>query len=367
MLQVLRDWPPGFGGVERVAHALAEYDQQQGTRAVVFSFAGQAGRPTGPDPVPVRYRRVVLPRICLGRLLLPLPSPHLITLLSSQEPLHGHLPCPGVLLVLVMARLIRPRRRVSAHWHAFLQIDNTPAGLLLGTYQQLALAVARQLPLLITTSPPLADALVRQGCDRSRIKVLPCCLDREAEALALALPLQRFAISGQLKVLFIGRLDSYKRVDWLISALQRLSLPWRLDVVGAGKNLAKLERMAMGLPVHFWGLLDETQKLERLAQAEVLVLPSDRCNEAFGIVQLEAMAAGLPSLAFDLPSSGMAWVSRIPGLRWGRSPDDLSAVLQMLASDRSRLARLSTQARQRYSRLFERRVWQSRFDLLGWH
>ena len=68
----------------------------------------------------------------------------------------------------------------------------------------------------------------------------------------------------------------------------------------------------------------------RLPHPDVLVLPSDRSNEAFGIVQLEAMAAGRIALAFDQPRSGML-VGQLSGLPWSQSPAGLVEVLQRLA------------------------------------
>ncbi|MCP9941968.1 glycosyltransferase [Cyanobium sp. ATX 6E8] len=368
-LQLLREWPPGYGGVERVAHELAVHWQQQGQPATVFSLVGQAwagevaaaGAVAAADPLPVPYSRMPLPRLALGRVLLPLPSRALWRLLSSPQPLHAHLPCPGVLLLVLLARLLRPRRQLSVHWHAFLQVQPTPAGLLVGLYQQLALALVQHLPRVITTSPVLAAELERCGCRPARLQVLPCCLDAQLEAAALALPPRPAAAAipaAPLQVLFIGRLDSYKRVDWLMDALASLQAPWRLDVVGDGPRRPQLERLAQAGPVRFWGRLDEAAKLERLAAAQVLVLPADRCNEAFGIVQLEAMAAGIPSLAFRLPRSGMAWVSELPGLAWLEAPSDLAAVLQRLAAEPAWRASLGRQARDRYRQLFARQVWQ---------
>ncbi|QPN71485.1 glycosyltransferase family 4 protein [Synechococcus sp. CBW1108] len=360
-LQLLRDWPPGYGGVERVAHELAVHGHQQGLRATAFSLAGPPGGDRA-DPLPVPYRRVPLPRLVLGRLLLPLPSRSLWQLLSSPQPLHAHLPCPGVLLLLLLARLLRPRRQLSVHWHAFLQVEPTPAGLLIGLYQHLALAVVKRLPRVITTSPVLEAELVRCGCRPAQLRVLPCCLDAALEAAALALPFRPAAPAETLQVLFIGRLDSYKRVDWLLAALNCLQTPWRLDVVGDGTRRHQLEQLAQGQPVRFWGRLDEAAKVDRLAAAQLLVLPADRCNEAFGIVQLEAMAAGITSLAFRLPRSGMAWVSQLPGLSWSGDPADLAAVLQRLAAEPTWRAGLGRQARDRYLQLFARQRWQRQLE-----
>ena len=64
--QLLREWPPGYGGVERVAHGLAA--EQGGT---VFSLLPPLA---ASDPLPVSYARRRIRSVCLGRLLLPLPS-----------------------------------------------------------------------------------------------------------------------------------------------------------------------------------------------------------------------------------------------------------------------------------------------------
>ena len=180
--------------------------------------------------------------------------------------------------------------------------------------------------------------------------------------MGLALPFPVARSGDPLRVLFIGRLDSYKRLDWLFEALSHLSTPWQLSVVGDGPYRSRFEGLAQRLfsgqaPVHFFGRLSEAAKLEQLATAELLVLPSDRCNEAFGIVQLEAMAAGRVALAFDLHRSGMGWVGRLSGLPWSQSPEGLAEVLQRLADQPALRQQLSVQARHRYLTVFARGVW----------
>ena len=95
------------------------------------------------------------------------------------------------------------------------------------------------------------------------------------------------------------------------------------------------------------------------------MLPSDRSNEAFGIVQLEAMAAGRIALAFDQPRSGMGWVGQLAGLPWSQSPDGLAEVLQRLANDPLLRHQLSLQSRERYLTLFSRSVWLKQLRQLG--
>ena len=364
--QLLREWPPGYGGVERVAHELASV-----WGGAVYSLDVQGHASSGHDPLPVNYiRRRLLTTKPLGRLRLPLPSRSLWNLLRSTHPLHGHLPSPGVLMVLVLARMLRPRRRVTAHWHCFLEQGSGFSARLFTAYQWLALRLVPHLTAVVTTSPQLARELQDSGCAPSQVMVLPCCLSEKQEQDGLALSEPTALVGAPLRVLFIGRLDSYKRLDWLLEALSTLHSPWQLAVVGDGPKRAPFERLAESLfppptPVHFHGRLDEAAKLHQLAVSDLLVLPSDRSNEAFGIVQLEAMAAGRPSLAFEQIRSGMGWVGRLSGLPWSQSPKGLPEVLQRLADQPQLRRQLSSEARERYQLLFARSVWLQQLQQLG--
>ena len=369
--QLLREWPPGYGGVERVAHELSLC-----WGGVTYSLDVQGQACSRQDALPVSYRRKRLRSVGVGgRLHLPLPSRSLISLVASSEPLHGHLPSPGVLLVLVLARLLRSRRIVTAHWHCFLEKTPGLSGHLFGLYQWIALRVLPHLSAVVTTSPVMSVELQRCGCSLDKVVVLPCCLSASQEQAAMAIPLPVVEEGEPLHVLFIGRLDSYKRLDWLLEALAALRSPWRLSVVGDGPNRSRFEDLAHKLffnpyrvgpkLVQFHGRLSELEKQAQIAASDVLVLPSDRSNEAFGIVQLEAMAAGRIALAFDQPRSGMGWVGRLSGLSWSQSPAGLVEVLQRLADQPQMRNLMSLQARDRYKTLFARSVWLQQLSKLG--
>ena len=369
--QLLREWPPGYGGVERVAHELSHCWGGE-----TYSLDVQSQASLHQDALPVTYPRRRLPCIRVGgRLHVPLPCKSLISLLASSEPLHGHLPSPGVLLLLVLARLFRPRRTVTAHWHCFLEITPGLSGRLFWLYQLIALRALPCLSAVVTTSPVMSAELQRCGCSPAQVWVLPCCLSASQEQAAMAIPLPVVEEGEPLHVLFIGRLDSYKRLDWLLEALAALRSPWRLSVVGDGPNRRRFEDLAHKLffsqhrvgpkLVQFHGRLSELEKQAQIAASDVLVLPSDRSNEAFGIVQLEAMAAGRIALAFDQPRSGMGWVGRLSGLSWSQSPAGLAEVLQRLADQPQMRSLISMEARDRYKTLFARSVWLQELTKFG--
>ena len=357
MQQLLREWPPGFGGVERVAHGLGE--ELGGS---VFCLK----KPSAGDPWPVAYERRWLPALASGRFFCPLPSRALGDLLGNGQPLIVHLPCPTLLLLLWLARLCRPQRRIWVYWHAFLDPRPGRRGAAERLYQAVALLSLRCFA-VVTTSPPLQQALIEAGVPPRRLTWLPCCLPQSLETALIQIPRPCLGARSPAggRVIAIGRLESYKRIDWLLQAMAQTPALVRLDVVGEGPQRPELEAQAARLltqhqHVVFHGRVDEKGKCALLAQADLLVLPADRCNEAFGIVQLEAMAAGIPSLAFALPRSGMFWVSAVPVCPWAGEPNRLAAALQQLLADPALRHQACQQSRQRYLDQFAVANWQHR-------
>ena len=160
-------------------------------------------------------------------------------------------------VAFIFSHIIRPKRQVTAHWHCFLDPGSDLDGFLISVYQWIALRFVAHLTAVLTTSTCLASELKSSGVPRRRIFVLPCCLCQRQEQMGLALPFPVARSGDPLRVLFIGRLDSYKRLDWLLEALSQLSTPWKLAVVGDGPFRSRFERLAQRLflemLIHFLG------------------------------------------------------------------------------------------------------------------
>jgi glycosyltransferase involved in cell wall biosynthesis len=98
---------------------------------------------------------------------------------------------------------------------------------------------------------------------------------------------------------YLGRLDPAKDPELLLHSLTFAEMPQaELHYFGDGEDRAELEEEAAGLEltdrVHFHGMVARPQ--DALAQMDVLWLPS--CVEGFGLVLIEAMASGIPVVAF---------------------------------------------------------------------
>ena len=92
--------------------------------------------------------------------------------------------------------------------------------------------------------------------------------------------------------LMVGRLIPYKRADIVVEAFNRLGLP--LKIVGTGSEMEQLREMA-GPNIEFLGRTPDRELGELYSRCLALLFPQE---EDFGIVPLEAMAAGRPVIAY---------------------------------------------------------------------
>lgn len=108
-------------------------------------------------------------------------------------------------------------------------------------------------------------------------------------------------------VLFLGRHEPRKGLDVLLEAFDRMPPDTRLWVAGDGPDTARLRARHTSGRIAWLGRISDGEKAARLRGADVFCAPSLR-GESFGIVLLEAMAAGTPVVASNI--SGYAKVTR---------------------------------------------------------
>jgi len=102
-------------------------------------------------------------------------------------------------------------------------------------------------------------------------------------------------------IMFCGRHEPRKGLDVLLNALAELPSDVRCWVASDGPETEALQSRFGGDPRIEWlGRLTDDEKIARLASADVFCAPSLR-GESFGVVLIEAMAAGTPIVASDLP------------------------------------------------------------------
>jgi len=163
---------------------------------------------------------------------------------------------------------------------------------------------------------------------------------------------------GTLNLLFVGRLEERKGLIHLLKAYHRLRkrrVDARLLVIGAGPNLREYRRY-VGLrkirDVEFLGRVTDEEKARYLASADIFCAPSTG-QESFGIVLLEAMAAGVPIVASDIHGYKQVVQRNVQGLLVEpRNSKQLAAALYALSRDeelRSEMGEAGRSRAQEYS------------------
>lgn len=99
-------------------------------------------------------------------------------------------------------------------------------------------------------------------------------------------------VTPEPHLLFVGRLNApYKHVDWAYEVARRSGRALRVVGMGAGPSVPT------GVDVVHVGYLEGAELAQEYRRAAVLLFPSEQ--EDFGLVPLEAMACGLPVIAWD--------------------------------------------------------------------
>jgi phosphatidyl-myo-inositol dimannoside synthase len=152
--------------------------------------------------------------------------------------------------------------------------------------------------IIATTSYTAREFCFLNGVDATRCAVIPLAAGTCTSAF------RRTAPEGELKLLMVSRLsvaDRYKGADTVLRAVRLArdaGVPLTLDIVGSGDDLDRLEDLVRSLGVrevvHLRGSLPDLEVERLYHQSDVFVMPSKK--EGFGIVYLEAMAAGLPCI-----------------------------------------------------------------------
>jgi glycosyltransferase involved in cell wall biosynthesis len=144
------------------------------------------------------------------------------------------------------------------------------------------------------------------------------------------------------KLLFLGRLNPHKKIEWLLEAIEALSKDHpdvRLDVIGEGpmKEVYRSYAASNGLNglVRFRGALDDEEVVEELRSSYVYVLPSIR--EGQSITLLEAMAAGTPQVIVEAKGNAATDLLRESesGIVASPSSSGIAHAIEKLLEDRS--------------------------------
>lgn len=364
VLHVCKYWAPFHGGVERFVEDLVREQRRQGIEA--FALAHHPPGHPLPTDDPPWLRRVPVTREVAFVPVAPTLRRELRRAIEDFRPdyLHWHMPnmAPLAGLTLPAAR----RRPWVLHWHSDVVASRHQPLLrwLYPFYRPYERLVLDRAHLVIATSASYLVTSDALAAYRDRSVAIPLGLeypDRQPNADELAWADQQWPAAA-FRLLAIGRLTYYKGFDTLLRAIAPLSNV-SLVLVGDGQEraglLALTRELGLEARVRLLSRVNEHEKLALLHRAQAFALPSRERTEAFGLVLVEAMRAGLPIIASHLPGSGVAELAQ-DGVNALTPPADepaaWSAAISRLAAEPTLAATLISAGKRRAEHDFDIRA-----------
>ncbi|MDR1323699.1 MAG: glycosyltransferase [Candidatus Margulisbacteria bacterium] len=251
------------------------------------------------------------------------------TLSKNCAILHIHLPFP---LADLAVFLFRPKCKIVLWWHS----DIVRQKKFLFFYKPFMYwLLNRACTIIVETQGHIegSDYLPKY---KSKCRIIPPAIDdkllNKGSRYFTSISRKTMKKPERVSVLFVGRLVYYKGCAVLLDAFSQVQNA-ELTIVGAGnleKSLQKqAEKLGISKKVHFAGTLSDARLSSVFQNCDIFVLPSVEKTEAFGLVQIEAMAYGKPVINTSLPS-GVPYVSLdgVSGLTV--PPKDVSALARAL-------------------------------------
>jgi rhamnosyl/mannosyltransferase len=344
VLHVGKYYPPYFGGIETHIHTLcAELLKFIDVRVLVANTERHDSEEVW-GTVPVTRAGTVM-RLAGAPVCLSMAQK---IRASEADLVHIHMPNPTAALAYLVSGFNGP---LVLSWHSDVVRQKVLKALFSPVERKLishARAIIASSPDYLAYSP----ALYRH---RARCHVIPYGIPvptangRDSVHIA---NIRR--LYGRPLLLSVGRMVLYKGYRYLVRAMKQVQAT--LLLIGDGPERARLQQEVraggMGDKIRFLGAVEDTAPYYH--SCDVFVLPSITRNEAFGIVQLEAMACGKPVVNTQL-RSGVPFVS-VNGFTGMTVPaadsDALAHAINVLLEDPARRSAYAIAAQERVMREF---------------
>ncbi len=350
VLHVGKFYSPVEGGIENVVQELVTSFRDDPEVSASVLVAQRKG-PAGMDMVDgARVRRVGSHGLLLGTPLAPGFAAEIAAMSSGFDIVHVHVPNP-LPFFCDWPALRRNGTRLVVHHHSDIVRPVQRAALRCMRWQERRFY--RSAESILVTSTRLLQTSETLRPYQSRCRTLPLSID--LDTVKRSTPERRAQVRSELGCtdsdvvfFFLGRLVYYKGVHDLLRAAARTRC--KVLIGGGGPLRKELEVLTgqLGLTsrVQFLGRIEQPRLPEIFSASDAFVLPSNEASEAFGVVQLEAMAYGLPVINTSL-STGVPEVSLhgVSGLTVPvRAPEALAEAMDRLTTDRALRMRLAAGA-----------------------
>jgi len=347
-------YPPEWGGTELITHDEAVATAAAGHDVTVVAFTRNAARTEIENGVNVERAKVIAnidsQPLSLRWLWLAVRSGR------HADIVHIHTPN----LIAAIGLLFIPSRvRIFLQWQTDL-VEKGVLGALARPFESYMVHRAERI-LASSSAYALASPVLRR-CPGKTTAVPLGIADPALAPASETVPASIAAfVRGRPLALAVGRSVPYKGFEYLIRAAALARSDAAIVIVGTGPldamHAALVTELGVGDKVLLAGRLS-IEDLNALFRAAALyVMCSVKRSEAFGLVLLEAMGHGLPTVATDIAGSGVAWVAgegETGRIVPPRDPEALAAAIDGLIGDSEACRDYGVRARQRYEEEFTR-------------
>ncbi|MBP3255772.1 MAG: glycosyltransferase family 4 protein [Clostridia bacterium] len=169
---------------------------------------------------------------------------------------------------------------------------------------------------------------------------------------------RQYAADNEKIILYVGRLVYEKGIQHLISAMPKILNGYndaKLVIAGKGGMIdelkAQADAMGIGNKVYFTGYLDSKQVQKMYKCADIAVFPST--YEPFGIVALEAMLAGVPTVVSDVGGLNEIVEHGVTGMKsYAGNPNSIADSILNLLYDHQLANNVSKNAKAKVKELY---------------
>ena len=277
-----------------------------------------------------------------------------------------HYPNPFAAHYLLKILKKYPNCKLVVYWHLDIVKQKILGKLFNGQTKRLLKRAVK----VLATSPNYIEGSKFLSDNRDRCEVLSCCVNSRR----LDVTEKDVQLANDIKIRYtdkticfaIGRHVPYKGLEYLVRASKYLDDKFKIFIGGDGPLSDSLKTLADGDgKIEFLGRVKDEELKAYLLACDIFCFPSITKNEAFGIALAEAMYLGKPAVTFNIPGSGVNYVSldKCTGLEVENGNYERYAeAIKMLASDNQLREEYGKAAKSRVEAMFTEKIFKEELN-----
>lgn len=352
VLQLGKHYPFNYGGIERFYFDLAKELTTQGVECDIFCANESKNNKI--------FMEENIKIITYGRFAFKASTSlsykiflQLKAIINDYDILHVHAPDPMITIAL---SILKPKVPIIIHWHSDIVKQKNLKKMFL-PFQNWLLNNAK---LIIATSPNYIESSSDLSKYKYKCKAIPSGLNPKRLLLDNEIYNNLKTQYKNKKIIYsFGRMSDYKGFEYLIESSKYLSDEFIVLIAGGG-NRSKYENIIKELKlsekVKLLGRIDDREVGAYYNLADIFVLPSISRNEAFGLVQAEAMYFAKPIVSTNIEGSGVSYVNQ--DMSTGliipiKNPKAIADACIKVLNDKKLYDSFSVNARKRFDKYFD--------------